>query len=380
MALVHGLQISADAGAPPLTPEQKRFNTLIGQIERARRTLAAWRDNVPLYARAHVQVIVPLAQTLAAARRDWTFMLDQLLNQPGWNRTEQGTLRELICDSAAQLLDGADTGEEDQELKALFDKHSEVDFDTEQQQARMTVKEMAEMMTGLDLGDIDGIGSDEELMARMREGLAARAAGEEAARTSGNDDGSGSRKSRRPRRKTAAQQRREAEAQLATQSVREVFRKLASALHPDRETDPVEREAKTALMQQVNQAYAANDLLALLELQLQIEQVDAGHIAGASAQRIRHYNKVLAEQLAELKAEAEGMELRFRMDFGLQPGWGLDPLKLLGLVDQNARQLRDELAMHQREVRTLADKAATRRWLKREQKRLRDDELYDEFF
>ena len=32
-------------------------------------------------------------------------------------------------------------------------------------------------------------------------------------------------------------------------------------------------------MLQVNRAYAANDLLSLLELQLQIEQVDAAHIA-----------------------------------------------------------------------------------------------------
>lgn len=34
-------------------------------------------------------------------------------------------------------------------------------------------------------------------------------------------------------------------------------------------------------MQNANQAYAAKDLLALLELQLQIEQIDAGHVASA---------------------------------------------------------------------------------------------------
>src|SRR5205085_9368643 len=95
------------------------------------------------------------------------------------------------------------------------------------------------------------------------------------------------------RRKTAAQQRREDEAQQATQSVREIFRKLASALHPDRETDSAQREVKTALMQQVNQAYTSNDLLALLELQLRIEQVDAAHMAQADAQRVKHYNRVL---------------------------------------------------------------------------------------
>ena len=50
-----------------------------------------------------------------------------------------------------------------------------------------------------------------------------------------------------------------------SQSIREVYRKLAGALHPDRESDPQERERKTALMQRVNQAYAKNNLLQLLD-------------------------------------------------------------------------------------------------------------------
>jgi curved DNA-binding protein CbpA len=70
--------------------------------------------------------------------------------------------------------------------------------------------------------------------------------------------------------------------------VREIYRKLASALHPDRETDEREREAKTALMQRVNQACEAQDLLALLQLQLQIEQIDERHIANAGEQRLKH--------------------------------------------------------------------------------------------
>jgi len=67
---------------------------------------------------------------------------------------------------------------------------------------------------------------------------------------------------------------RDQAAQGGTRAVREVFRKLASELHPDRETDPAEHARKTELMQRVNQTYKAGDLLALLELQLSIEQID----------------------------------------------------------------------------------------------------------
>jgi hypothetical protein len=368
MSGLHSLQISPGAPGSALTPEQKRFNTLLRQIEQARRTLAAWRDNVPLYLQAHTQRIVPLLAALTAARGERAFAFDRLLDHPGWSRAESALLRELICDSVAEILEAAD--EDDAALKALFDKHADVDLDTERQTSRLALKDMMEAMTGLDLGDDADISSDQDLFERMRNRLAAETA--EAAEPAAGQ--------KRARRKTAARQRREAETQLATQSIREIFRKLASALHPDREVDPAQRKAKTALMQRVNQAYAANDLLTLLELQLQIEQVDASHVASASAQRLKQYNKLLAEQLAELKAEAARLETTFRMDFGLGPGWGLNPTKLTALLRQNTEELRSALAMIQLDLRMLADRAGARRWLKRERQRQRNGIFDDEFF
>lgn len=361
MSPVHGLQISCGPDRSALTPEQKRFNQLVRQIEQLRRTLAAWHENIPLYAQAHGGVIVPLIKALAAGRREWAFALDRLLDQPKWTRAERAALRQLVCDSAAELLEGMD--EADPALKALFDKHSEVDFDTEQEQVRLAMKDMVEAMTGLDLGDATEIESGEDLFRRMQERLAT---GPKSLGPDGQDA------PRRRRRKAAEQQRREKEAAQATQSMREIFRKLASALHPDRETDPARRDAKTALMQKVNQAYGANDLLTLLELQLQIEQVDDRHIAHASAERLRHYNKVLSEQLAELKAEIMRVETGFLIEFGLEPGRGINPTTLARFIDLNSRRLRAALAMHERDMRMLADSVATKRWLKREQ-RLRDD-------
>lgn len=99
--------------------------------------------------------------------------------------------------------------------------------------------------------------------------------------------------------------------------MRAVYRKLASELHPDRELDPDERVRKTALMQRVNQAYEAGDLLALLELQLEVEQLDAGALAGLARSRLMHYNLVLAEQLARLEEELVEVTLPFAR---VQPG------------------------------------------------------------
>jgi hypothetical protein len=240
-----------------------------------------------------------------------------------------------------------------------------VDFDTEQRESMLAMKELTEAMTGLDLGDDEGIGTHEELLERLHQGLQEQVAAEEA-----QHDARAAR-----RRKTAAQQRREAEAQQATQTVREVYRKLASALHPDREADEAQRATKTELMQRVNQAYEANDLLALLELQLQIEQIDTSHIANASEQRLKHYNKVLGEQLNELKSELEHVEMAFRMEFGLGPGRGLNPRKLGVILEQTSREWRAELDQQQRELRMLDDVATTKRWLKRQRQQRREGEF-----
>ena len=355
MSRTDALQISGANSGAVLTPAQKRFNSLLRQIGNTRQTLQAWQEGAPEYRQAHAEVLQPLQDELIAGQRLWVFALDALLAQHSWTKAERETLAELIVDGAGELLE---LRGDDAELKALFDKHSEIDFESERREVTLAFKDLTEAMTGLDLGDDHGIESEEDLFARMQQGFRDR----EAAR-----DAQPAR-----RRKSAAQQRREAEAQQATQSVREIYRKLASALHPDRETDARQREEKTALMQRVNQAYAANDLLALLELQLQIEQIDAGHIANASADRLKHYNKVLAEQLAELKAEVDRMEMEFCMEFGLQPRHALNPRKLGELLEEISHGWRAELNEQQREMRMLGDMAATKRWLKREKQRLRE--------
>lgn len=156
------LQISLNKSGPALTPPQKRFNSLIRQIAQARQTLAAWHEHIAAYRQAHAQVLRPLQAELIAGRRQWVFALDALIDQRNWTKAERGTLRELLCDAAGELLAARD---EDAALKALFDKHAQVDFDTEQREMMLAMKGLTEAMTGLDLSDEEGIDTDADLFA-----------------------------------------------------------------------------------------------------------------------------------------------------------------------------------------------------------------------
>jgi curved DNA-binding protein CbpA len=124
----------------------------------------------------------------------------------------------------------------------------------------------------------------------------------------------------RPTKAELAAERRAHAEREASQSVRDIFRKLAGALHPDREADSTQRERKTALMQRVNRAYKRKDLLELLTLQIEIEQIDADQLAQAPEQRLERFNAVLREQSETLAGELEQRIAPFQMFLGMFAG------------------------------------------------------------
>jgi len=361
----HQLQIRPITAKRQLTPHQKRFNTLLRQIEQARATLSAWQDAIPAYRASHQQLLAPLQEQLRSLEREWVFALDQAPRR-GWKRDDHDTASELLSEAIGELLSAHP---DDAELRALFSRHAGMDYDEAQQESLDMFKDLAEAMTGVDLGDKEDITSEEDLFRKLDQEFQQREEAEAAQRAKAG-----------PRRKSAAQQRREEEAQRATQSLREVYRKLASALHPDREQDPQARAEKTRLMAQVNDAYARGNLLELLELQLRIEQIDAEHLAKADDRRLKHYNKVLAEQLEELRLEIEVTEVGFQMDHDLDPFDRPDPKRLGTLLQSEEARVRLDLAETQRELKMFGDPVATRRWLREQRKHLQDEDFDDEFF
>ena len=61
-------------------------------------------------------------------------------------------------------------------------------------------------------------------------------------------------------------------------SIRELYRKLASVLHPDKEHDAEVRAEKTELMKKLNNAYRDNDIETLMNMQMELTQSDLGDL------------------------------------------------------------------------------------------------------
>jgi hypothetical protein len=314
------------AQSKPASKAQQNFQRLIGKIERKRELLKQWQGYELRYQQRVAAEVEPLRQQLRTRQRSMVELIDQLLSpapaaaargKPAGQRlarVQQAKLHQLLMQLLAALLEEGD----DAALEALHDKYSDVSHAQMRQSEMDLTQALLEDVFGLDVGDDHGASDTEELLRHAHRKMQERAEQAEAEGAGARRQGAGS----DPRAKAAAakaqaaQVRRDQAAQAVSQSLRDVYRKLASALHPDREPDAAARARKTLLMQRVNQAYDANDLLTLLGLQLEIEQIDLAQLSAVPPQRLAHYNQVLREQLEELDGELARCMLPFQQAAG----------------------------------------------------------------
>lgn len=344
------LHIPRPAARTASTPGQDRFRYLIAQIEKMRHARAEWDQQVVAFKTSEAERIHPLRANLRQVTRETVFLIDRLLDQKGWSRADQGALKDIACHTAEALL-RADPN--DVELRTIFDRHSLLSFQEMKQEELEDLKQDAKEHMGIDLDDAD-IESEDDLVERVYEHM--------------KNDEARQRERSGEHRKSQAQQRAESGAQAAKQFLREIYRKLASAVHPDREADAARRAEKTELMQQINRAYATNDLLTLLEAQLRLELIDPDHVSKISGKRLQQFNRLLSQQLESAKAELGSLQDAFRMDHGLPHGHAINARNLHLVTQRRARELRAYINQQKHFLDVLANKSATKRWLK-EQRR-----------
>ena len=345
------LRIAPQSNKPTLSKGQQAFNNLVAKIEARRAQLLQWQVVVESFQQKLASDYMPVMQEFKKCQEAMVYGLDQALEQKGLTKVERRAVQELICDLAERLL--AQTG--DEALKAIYNKHSDDDFDAEAAAELEDMKQTMGDLFGVDLGDTDDVNSPEELMAKIQAQMEQEMLQAQEPRPN-------------PRKKTVKQLAREAEKKAeddqTSLSIREVYRKLVSALHPDREPDLEERQRKTTLMQRVNQAYDKKDLLQLLELQLELEHIDAHSIAGMSEDRVRHFNKILKEQLAELEQEIESVEMPLRAQFDQFSFQPLMPASVLPRLNRDIADLKRHVREIKQDLGMLKEITAFKAWIK----------------
>ncbi|MEI6746623.1 MAG: hypothetical protein WCL34_11735 [Methylococcaceae bacterium] len=338
-----------------LSKAQKKFNSLIKKIDAQKKILVDWENSKTKISQRVNSEHQPLLDSFNQARAEMVYLLDRAHGDSFFKKTDKAKLKALICDMAAELIqEGMD------ELKEIYNRYNHTDFDTEAEEieADMTnsMKSLMEKMFGFEMDDIDfsSIETVNEALQKRFQAQQESQLHQESKRT--------------PRKKTAKQLEKEArekeEAQNASKSIQEVFRKLVAVLHPDREPDEAERERKTKLMQRVNEAYKKKDLLQLLALQLELEQIDQSNLNTIAEDKLKHFNKVLEGQLEELLDEINGIQFPFRMMLNLPPWEKLTPDDVLKSLSHDIRELKKSLKDIEREIKELQNPLTLKAMLK----------------
>ena len=178
MTKTHLKKVSIAAGhdQPHLSKGQKTFNALIKQIEQGRAKLTAWEAVQAPYHQKYATVLQPLYKDAEDLQVKTVHALDKAGTQPGLTKAERRDIATIITDMAQDLL----MEREDEALKAVFNKYSDIDYDEIEAEDQAGLKSAMEDLLGVELDDDIDLRSPDVVLQQAQAKLLERQAQEDA--------------------------------------------------------------------------------------------------------------------------------------------------------------------------------------------------------
>lgn len=365
--------VSFDALNRPLSPTQKKFNQLNDKIEAQKKHLQEWEETAEFARRQVNGKLVPLWDQLASERAALIVVLHEAALKYKLTKIELAKLDHLVCELCEIVLGrSVDHGQEydtqenliqAKNLKRIYAVHAGKDFDSpkkpniasEQEPNDEEVYNDSSADTDLDNddSDYDGFGDPNDTDAFYEE-------------IASNHEHRQQQK--KPHKKTKKQIEVEARQQkadaLANQSLKQMYKRLAAVLHPDREPVETEKVRKTSLMQRATDAYQNNDLMGLIQLQVEISQQGILNIGDLADEQLNLYNMNLTKYSKQLQQDILSLETMLgnmcRFNFYDR----VTPKAVLKKLKDDFGHLNQQHLMLQQQVRKLVDARAVKYFLK----------------
>lgn len=350
LEMVAGVVV-AHRGKP--TAAQKRFNKLMASIEAIRAESEAVQRVADAQRSAHFQAMQAMAKQLLQLQKDMVHFLDQRLQQTGLTTKQKQQTTSLLlglCDQLAYQGDPA--------LAAVLARHRSAEDLAERKQEEAEAAEEAkafmEDFLGKGFSPDSGLNTPEEVLKAAMDHMHAQEAERTAKRAARQ-----AKKTPNAREKAAADQQSN-----VLNTLRTLFRQLASALHPDRASDAGDRARKTALMSEVNAAYARKDLTALLRMQLQCEQIDASQLASLSDDKLKAMCVLLNEQCKAMQEDLINQRMALAQDFGYSPHVPFTESEFSAVLRMQQSVMAEQADMMRCDLEEVQDEKGFKSWLK----------------
>ena len=346
-----------------LTPAQQNFKELVARIDAAGMQLQEITKLIDAFRPLFAKKLQPLQDERDQLVREMVQFLDHQLMRKKWTMNQRVTMEDIVCTLAERSLDG----EHDTGMEAILNRYrprgDEDEFDDEGTDFAAEFEAM--------FGSAPGDGADDtrspeqKLIDAMRESYDADGRGMHPR---------GKKSTRQKKAQLRAQQQAEQQAVDAGKLLKEIYRKLTSAIHPDREPDASERVRKTALMAEVNKAYESGNLLKLLQLQMQNLKIDSRAAATMADEKLRLINHTLRQQLSELEGEIVQLDVMAREEFRLDYHGALTAPILQRVLNTAAANARADNKILRQELTAIGrSETELKRWLKEQRQIGRED-------
>lgn len=262
-----------------VSPQHKKLNGLIDEIEQQKLLLEAWKQAQHEIRAYSQKALMPAYRNLYATLFDQMQTLWNSLSIYDLNKTDSAKVEEKI-QALASLLQGSHLLnqiqiDEVEKMHAYYQQASEYNNKKKVKNKEERFFDEPENIEFQTDNDFEDWNSDEYAQAREQAKL-----------------------KRQQDKQTKAEK-------LVNQSLKTVYLKIASIIHPDREPDEDKKVEKTELLQRANEAYEQEDLFFLLKLQLEVEQSKTGSNKGLSTEQVKFYQQALEAQSQALKSQIQ---------------------------------------------------------------------------
>ncbi len=287
-----------------LSKLQKQFNTKTKKIETLNEDIKHLEQIIPKAKLLINEELMSLRREIAEKRAEAVRIFDAAYEQKGLSKAQNEKIAHFITEHSFELIDLYGM----KDLIPIFDSYAAESFEEiEHNSIESSKNDMQsffdEMGLDIDMADWD-LKNEEEMARKMAEIL------EEASKVAENQQKEAEEKQAK-KKKTAKQiAQEEAKANRekeSSKSIKEIYNQLVKAFHPDKELDIEKKAQKTEIMKEITAAYEKQDLFTLLKLQLQLEQIDLEKLNALTDEKIKHFIKVLDEQIKELMQQKDMM-------------------------------------------------------------------------
>lgn len=266
-----------------VTPQHKKLNVLIEQIEQQKRLLLAWqnaKDEIRAYSQ---KALMPAYRELYRTLYEQMQTLWNSLSHYHLSKSDTVTVEDKI-QALTCLLQGSHllTQMQVDEVEKMYIYYAQASEYSQNKKAKQKSKKKKE--TSFDASetlDAENESDEENWNSEQYQQV-------------------------REQAKLKRQQDKQAQAEkMVNQSLKTVYLKIASIIHPDREPDESKKAEKTELLQRANAAYEQEDLFFLLKLQLEVEQSKQGANKGLSVEQVKFYQQALEAQSQALQNQIQ---------------------------------------------------------------------------